>query len=149
MGNSNLNTGVGHSGEGAIKNKMLNMCTDYKVYWLWLKFAPELLPDKNIKTFKDLQNKYKKFPKDITEQDAEVWLYEKPVQNALKELLKSQHQKKMMELYDIYFDKAKTDVQAFRAFIDFSNTFFAEEKDSELEMLLRGIKIKDLDMEDE
>lgn len=141
---------IGSNTQESLKIKMQNMCTDYKVYWLWLKFAPELLPDKNIKTFKDLQNKYKKFPKDITEQDAEVWLYEKPVQNALKELLKSQHTKKMMELYNIYFEKAKTDVQAFKAFIDFSNAFFADEKDSELEMLLKGIKVKDLDMgEDE
>lgn len=140
---------IGHTSESSIKEKMQKICTDYKAYWLWFKFAPELLP-KGINKFDDLKAKYKKFPKDITEQDAELWLYEKPVQNSLKELLKSQHQKKMMELYDIYFDKAKTDVQAFKAFIDFSNTFFADEKDSELEMLLKGIKIKDLDMgEDE
>lgn len=126
---------------------MQNICTDYKAIWLWWKFAPELLP-KGIKTFKDLQDRYKKFP-NITEQEAELWLYEKPVQDSLKELLKSQHQKKMMELYNIYFEKAKTDVQAFKAFIDFSNAFFADEKDSELEMLLRGIKIKDLDVGDD
>lgn len=139
---------IGSNTQESLKIKMQNICTDYKAIWLWWKYAPELLP-KGIKTFKDLQDRYQKFP-NVTEQEAELWLYEKPVQNALKELLKSQHTKKMMELYNIYFEKAKTDVQAFKAFIDFSNTFFADEKDSELEMLLKGIKIKDLDMgEDE
>lgn len=135
---------VGTNTQESLKTKMQNICTDYKAYWLWWKYAPELLP-KGIKTFRDLQDRYQKFP-NVTEQEAELWLYEKPVQNALKELLKSQHQKKIMELYNIYFEKAKTDVQAFKAFIDFSNAFFADEKDSELEMLLKGIKVKDLDV---
>lgn len=139
---------IGSNTQESLKTKMQNICTDYKAIFLWWKYAPELLP-KGIKTFKDLQDRYQKFP-NVTEQEAELWLYEKPVQNALKELLKSQHTKKMMELYNIYFEKAKTDVQAFKAFIDFSNAFFADEKDSELEMLLKGIKIKDLDIgEDE
>lgn len=139
---------IGSNTQESLKTKMQNICTDYKAIFLWWKYAPELLP-KGIKTFKDLQDRYQKFP-NVTEQEAELWLYEKPVQDSLKELLKSQHTKKMMELYNIYFEKAKTDVQAFKAFIDFSNAFFADEKDSELEMLLKGIKIKDLDMgEDE
>ena len=139
---------IGSNTQESLKTKMQNICTDYKAIWLWWKYAPELLP-KGIKTFKDLQDRYQKFP-NVTEQEAELWLYEKPVQDSLKELLKSQHTKKMMELYNIYFEKAKTDVQAFKAFIDFSNAFFADEKDSELEMLLKGIKVKDLDMgEDE
>lgn len=139
---------VGTNTQESLKTKMQNICTDYKAYWLWWKYAPELLP-KGIKTFKDLQDRYQKFP-NVTEQEAELWLYEKPVQNSLKELLKSQHTKKIMELYNIYFEKAKTDVQAFKAFIDFSSAFFADEKDSELEMLLKGIKLKDLDVgEDE
>lgn len=139
---------IGSNTQESLKIKMQNICTDYKAIFLWWKYAPELLP-KGIKTFKDLQDRYQKFP-NVTEQEAELWLYEKPVQDSLKELLKSQHTKKMMELYNIYFEKAKTDVQAFKAFIDFSNAFFADEKDSELEMLLKGIKVKDLDMgEDE
>lgn len=139
---------IGSNTQESLKIKMQNICTDYKALFLWWKYAPELLP-KGIKTFKDLQDRYQKFP-NVTEQEAELWLYEKPVQDSLKELFKSQHTKKMMELYNIYFEKAKTDVQAFKAFIDFSNAFFADEKDSELEMLLKGIKIKDLDMgEDE
>lgn len=135
---------IGSNTQESLKTKMQNICTDYKAIYLWWKYAPELLP-KGIKTFKDLQDRYQKFP-NVTEQEAELWLYEKPVQDSLKELLKSQHTKKMMELYNIYFEKAKTDVQAFKAFIDFSNAFFADEKDSELEMLLKGIKVKDLDV---
>lgn len=135
---------VGITSQESIKTKMQLLCTDYKAYWLWYKFAPELLP-KGIEKFDDLKAKYKKFPQGITEQEAELWLYEKPVQNSLKELLKSQHTKKMMELYNIYFEKAKTDVQAFKAFIDFSNTFFADETENELQKLIKGIKIKDLE----
>ena len=102
---------IGSNTQESLKTKMQNICTDYKAIWLWWKYAPELLP-KGIKTFKDLQDRYQKFP-NVTEQEAELWLYEKPVQDSLKELLKSQHTKKMMELYNIYFEKAKTDVHVY------------------------------------
>ena len=132
------------SNDGALKRKMLNMgIADYKVYFLWWKYAKDLLPDKDIKTFEDLVNKYSnKFPKTVTLNDAEAWLYEPTVQECLKELLKSKHQQRLIELYNIYYEKAKTDVQAFRAFIDFSKTFFGDtNNESELQKILNSVRI--------
>lgn len=147
MGTNNGNVKkVGQSSE-SIKQRMLSICpTEYKVYWIWSKFAPELVPD--CKTFDELKKRYEsKFPKNITEEQAEVWMYEKPVQNALKELMKCLHEKKMIELYNIYFEKAKSDVQAFKAFTDFSKTFFENNEENELAMLLKGIKLDEGDEE--
>ncbi len=50
----------------------------------------------------------------------------------------------MVELYNIYYDKAKEDVQAFKAFVDFSKTFFKGNEESELQKALNGI---DFDLE--
>lgn len=52
---------------------------------------------------------------------------------------------KLIELYNTYYDKAKDDTNAFKAFTDFSDKFFAEEKDSELLGILNGIKDDELE----
>ncbi len=76
----------------------------------------------------------------MTEQNCNNWLTEQNVQTSIKWLLNRLHQAKMIELYNLYFDKAKEDTQAFKAFIEFSEKFFAEQKDSELLGILQGIK---------
>lgn len=121
--------------------------SDSKVYFIIWKYAPDLLPKQNIKTFDDLKALYKTFTDGMTEMSCSNWLYEENVQTAIRWLLKRIHQAKMIELYNIYFDKAKTDTNAFKAFCDFSNTFFAEEKDSELLGILQGVNLDD-DTED-
>lgn len=119
--------------------------TDAKVYFIVWKYAPNLLPKDDIKTFDNLKANYKTFTDGMTQTSCNNWLYEQNVQTAIKWLLKRIHQEKMIELYNIYFDKAKTDTNAFKAFCEFSNTFFAEEKDSELLGILNGIKDDDLE----
>ena len=114
--------------------------TDAKVYFILWKFAPQLLPNSNLKSFYELKNNYKTFTEGMTEQNCNNWLTEQNVQTAIKWLLNRLHQAKMIELYNLYFDKAKEDTQAFKAFIEFSEKFFAEQKDSELLGILQGIK---------
>ena len=47
----------------------------------------------------------------------------------------------MTELYNIYFEKAKEDVQAFKAFVDFSATYFKDNQESELQKILNGVDL--------
>lgn len=131
-----------------IKQQMKELIPEYKALYLYLLYAPELLPDKGIKTYAQLKNNYQMFPKGVTENEAKLWLYEEPVQNALKVLLRSQQNQRMVELYNIYFQKAKDDVQAFRAFVDFSNTFFKGNEESELQKILNSTNISEGDTGD-
>ena len=119
--------------------------TDAKVYYILWKYAPNLLPNRDIKTFDDLKTNYETFTAGMTEQSCNNWLFEQNVQTAVKWLLKRLHQEKLIELYNIYFENAKKDTNAFKAFTDFSDKFFAEEKDSELLSILQGIKDDDLE----
>ena len=118
--------------------------TDTKVYYILWKYAPELLPDKFI-TFDDLKNNFKCFTAGVTEKTAENWLMEENVQTAVKWLLKREHQKKLIELYNIYYDKAKTDTNAFKAFIDFSNQFFNDDKKSDVLDIIQNIPDSELE----
>ena len=126
----------------SIKEKLKTICSEYKgIYLLWL-YAPYLLP-KKFKSFDELKEHYKMFPK-ITEEAAKIWLTEEPVQIALKELLKSQHNQKMVELYNKYYTLAlEGDTQAFRCFIDFSKTFFGNGEESELQAILKNVQFAD------
>jgi len=136
---------VGGTTKISITQRMRELVCEYKVLYLFWLYAPELLPDGKFDTFDDLKDHYQVFPKGVTEKQAKNWLYEEPVQNALMLLMKSSHEKKMVELYNIYFEKAKDDVQAFRAFVDFSNTFFADKGETELQKILNGVDLNDGD----
>ena len=132
-------TGKSTSQEESILMHLKNMVkTDTKVYYILWKYAPELLPQQ-FKTFDDLKMNYKCYTKGVTEKTAENWLMEENVQTAVKWLLQREHQKKMIELYNIYFDKAKSDTNAFKAFVDFSNQFFADDKKSDILDIVQNI----------
>ena len=139
-------TGKSTSQEESILVHLKNMVkTDTKVYYILWKYAPQLLPQQ-FKTFDDLKNNYKCFTKGATEKIAENWLMEENVQTAVKWLLQREHQKKMIELYNIYFDKAKNDTNAFKAFVEFSNQFFADDKKNGILEIAQ--KLSDKDFED-
>lgn len=149
------NAGRTMQGELSIYNSLKQMInTDTKVYYLMFKYCPEFLQKidgKQIKTFKELTQRYAVFTERITEEVCEKYLMEERVQNAVRWLLKRLHQKKLIELYEIYFEKAKNDVQAFRAFNDFSKEFFKESKQSDLSRLLSKVPESDIkiDSDDE
>lgn len=134
------------SNEVSIQSKLFSLVKTYpKVYFIMWKYAPKLLPNPDMKTFNDLKNNYKAFTDGMTEQSCNNWLMEENVQTAVKWLLKREHQKKMIELYNIYYDKAKEDTNAFKAFVDFSNQFFADDKKNEILDIVQGLNDKDFE----
>ena len=143
---SGFSNGKSVSQEISIINKIKTMVkTDAKVYFIMWKYAPHLLPNQNLKTFEDLKANYKTFTAGMTEPNCNKWLLEENVQSAVKWLLKRLHQAKLIELYNTYYEKAKEDTTAFKAFTEFADKFFAEEKDSELLSILNGIKDDDIE----
>lgn len=141
MARQGKQTGV-TSNEYSIKTQMKNLICEYKAIYLQWLYAPELLP-KHFDTFDELKDNFKMFPSGVTEEQAKVWLYEDTVIQALQLLLKAQHKQKMVELYNIYYERSKTDVQSFKAFVDFSDTFFdSNNGESELTALLKGATIE-------
>ena len=134
------------SNEESVLSHIIGMVkTQAKAYYIIWKYAPELLPNPNVKTFEDLTSQYKTFTKGMTAHVCENWLMEENVQTAVKWLLQREHQKKMIELYNIYYDKAKTDTNAFKAFIDFSNQFFADDKKNGILEIVQGLNDKDFE----
>lgn len=127
--------------------------TDTKVYYIMYLYCPEYLKgatDIPVKSFEDLKNRYEVFSDTITEDICKRYLLEDGVQVAVKWLLKRLHQKKEIDLYETYYQKALAgDVQAFRAFQDFSEKFFKEDKENELTKLLNRVSDKDLEDEED
>lgn len=125
--------------------------TDTKVYYIMYLYCPEYLKDadiKPIKTFDDLKNRYEVFSDTITEDICQKYLWEQGCQAAVRWLLKRLHQKKLVELYQTYYEKAlKGDVQAFKAWQEFSDKFFKEDKENDLTKLLN--KIPDNELEED
>lgn len=129
--------------EQSLMQKLHEMLpTQVKVYYIVWKYAPSLLP-KKIDTFEELVEEYKGFTKGMNEAQCERWLAEESVQTAVKYLLKRMHNQKLVELYEIYFDKAKEDVQAFQAFSKFSEKFFEDDGEDELRAVLKEVKLDD------
>ena len=98
---------------------------------------------KKVDTVEELAEEYKGFTKGMDKAQCERWLVEESVQTAVKYLLKRMHAQKLIELYEIYFDKAKKDVQAFQAFSKFSEKFFEESGEDELLSVLKETNIDD------
>lgn len=90
-----------------------------------------------------MTTEYKGFTNGMDEAQCERWLAEESVQAAVKYLLKRMHTQKFIELYEIYFDKAKEDVQAFQAFSKSSEKFFEDDGEDELRAVLKDVKLND------
>ncbi len=128
--------------EDTLMVQLKKLIPEYKViYLLWI-YAKELLPDhNNISCFEQLKDKFKMIPNATTEESASRWLLEERVQAATKYLLKRLHNRRLVDLYNLYFEKAKEDVASFRAFTDFSEKFFADESQTELQKIISNIVI--------
>lgn len=133
--------------EPSIIKKLLEIVpTQTKVYYILWKYAKHLLPsERKINTFEDLVASYAGFTDGMDEAHCERWLSEESVQKAVKYLLKRLHEQKLIELYELYFEKAKTDVQAFQAFSKFSEKFFAETGEDDLRAILNETKLTDIE----
>ena len=127
--------------------------TDTKAYYIMYLYCPEYLKEADrrpVKDFEDLKSRYECFSDSITENVCKRYIMEQGCQTAIKWLLKRLHQKKMIELYDKYYQKALDgDVQAFKAWQEFSEKFFIEDKENELTKLLNKIPDDDLETDRE
>ena len=134
--------------ETSLMSKLHEMLpTQVKVYYIVWKYAKNLLP-KKVDSFEELTAEYKGFTPGMDEAHCERWLSEEVVQKAAKYLLKRIHEQNMIELYGIYFEKAKEDVQAFKAFSEFSENFFGDDGEDELLSILNATDINDGSGED-
>ena len=130
--------------EKSILTQLKEVTSETKMRYICWLYAKELLPQ-DFETLEDLKAYYPMIPKGVTEKTAKRWLLEDSVQKATKMLLKAKHGQKMIELYNIYYEKAKDDTNAFKAFTDFSQQFFADSKETELQAILKGVKLEDGD----
>lgn len=138
-------SGKGCQLEQSLLQKLHQMLpSQSKVYYIVWKYAKHLLP-KTVDTFEDLTTQYQVFTEGMNEAHCERWLSEESVQAAVKYLLKRLHNQKLIELYEIYFDKAKEDVQAFQAFAKFSEKFFEDSGEDELSAILNQTKISEIE----
>ena len=113
--------------------------TDAKVYYIIWKYAPHILPNKEVKTFQVLKETYKCFSNGMDEPFCENWLIESNMQTAVKFLLARLHQQKMITLYDTFYNQAlKGDVQSFKALQEFSEEFFKSDGDSDMRKLIHN-----------
>lgn len=139
------NRGKGKSSqlEQSLISKLKEMVpTQVKVYYIIWKYAPHLL-EREVNSFEELVTEYKGFTEGMDEAHCERWLTEESVQKAVKYLLKRMHAQKLIELYQIYFENAKKDVQSFQAFVKFSDKFFEEDGEDELRTILNETKFSD------
>lgn len=153
-GNNNGVWGKSVSKEVSIYGSLKEMIgTDTKVYYIMYLYCPEYLKEADktpVKDFEDLKSRYEVFSDTITEDVCKRYLLEQGCQTAVKWLLKRLHQKKLIDLYNTYYEKAMGgDTQAFKAFLDFSDKFFAEDKENGLTKLLNRIPDADLDLDKE
>lgn len=114
---------------------------DHLSYYIVWKYAPQLLSKQGLDTFEDLADAYACF-KNRTQAGLEARLTEPTQQDAIKYLLERLHKSKLFELYDLYYNRAKEDTQAFKAFLDFSKDFFGQEQ-NELIDILKGVDLED------
>lgn len=115
--------------------------SDAEAYFIIWKYAPELLPNSDIKSFDDLKNTYKNF-ENRTEQSFEKALFKEDVQAGVKYLLKRLDSKRDVDLLNKYYYLSMNgDVQALKAYMDFKKSFFADNETSELKAILKGVNI--------
>ena len=135
--------------EKSILQELIAMVgNDYMPYWILWKYAPDWLP-KKFKSYDELVANYKTFSnKKLTERDCDKFLYYDKVQNAIKWLLKKQKGMRMIELYNIWFNAAKTDANALKEFLKLQDEFFKNDQMSELESILKSSATTDEEEEE-
>lgn len=138
-----LSNQKGHTNrEKSLRNKLMEITTEPKTLYLLYKYKMG-----SCQTWEELKTKYfSAYANDFTEEKAETrFSSEEDFQKAEKYLLKILHTKELIQLYKVYLSKAQDDVSCFKAFLDFSDRFFANEKENELTKLLNNIDLGDLD----
>ncbi len=121
--------------------------SDHMTYWVAWKYAPDLLP-KKYATFNELKDNYAAIRNaKITERDCDKFLYYTKVQNAVKWLLKKQRGARMIELYRLWYEAAKTDANALKEFMKLQDEFFKSDELSELQSILKNVDTEEKEEE--
>lgn len=118
-------------------SQLKEVTSEGKAYVVMYKYAGF----RNDLSFEELCQKY--IPSTCID-TIEKYEMEATYQEAVKLCLKLQHNQKMTELYNLYFDKAKEDVQSAKFFIDFSKQFFEQDAEGELTKLIKNIDLGDM-----
>lgn len=117
--------------------------TDTKAYYIMYLYCPEYLKEADrtpVQSFEDLKSRYECFSDTITERVCKRYIMEQGCQAAIKWLMKRLHQVKEIELYNKYYQDAMNgNVQAFKAWQEFSKYFFQADREGELTKLLNKI----------
>ncbi len=93
------------------------------------------------------KNNYKNMDYKYAEEN---WLLDEGIQKGIKYYMKLQHSEKMKNIYDKMYEQALNgDVQSAKYLIDFAKDYFADDKESELDSLLKGIDIDGEEYDDE
>lgn len=94
------------------------------------------------RTWEDLNKSYLKGVYDTYEECHTAYMDSPPYVKAYKLAMAHVHELKLIELYNLYYEKAKEDVQSFRAFLEFSAKFFeGGTEETELMSILSGVNI--------
>ncbi len=120
-----------------IYSRLAKYCSDAKVRTILYGTGID-----RTRTWKDVNNSYLKGAYDTFESAHTAFQDDPLYVKAYKIGLEHVHNIRLMELYELYYNKAKDDVQAFKAFMDFSDKFFNSDKgENELMSLLQGVDI--------
>jgi hypothetical protein len=109
---------------------------DYRSAYLFWRFCPDALPPDIPAgcSFQVLKQK-SGMPDVITEQAAALWLLDDGTQQLVKSLLEAKKGLQMLELHDIYYERAKNDANSLKALLQLDETLFKNEQNALLALL--------------
>jgi hypothetical protein len=109
---------------------------DYRANYVYWRFCPDALPPDIPAgcSFQTLKQK-SGMPDVITEQAAALWLLDDGIQQLVKSLLEAKKGLQMLELHDIYYERAKTDSNSLKGLLQLDETLFKDEQNALLALL--------------
>lgn len=124
----------------SVIKQIIDAFPPYKADYLFWRFCPEAIVS-DIKpgcTFAELK-KASGMPETFTEQSCSLWLLDETVQSLVRQLLKVRNGQQLLELHQIYFDKAKSDSKALAGLLQLNEVLFSNNEENELTALLSDI----------
>ncbi len=111
----------------------------YKSEYLFWRFCPEAVVSEIRPgcSFEELK-KGCGMPDAFTEASCGLWLLDENVQGLVRQLLKAKNGEQLLELHQLYFEKAKEDPRCLTGLMQLNDVLF-KNNESELISLLEGI----------
>lgn len=123
-----------------IVKQIMDALPAYKADYIFWKYCPEAITStaKPRCSFSELK-KATNMPDSFTQNSCEMWLLDENIQNLVRQLLKVKNGQQLLELHQLYFEKAKTDSKALSGLLQLNDVLFKGEEQDELAALLNGI----------